>query len=169
MGKEVHEIAVFLEFAKALGLGESARNADPRSPPEPDVFVPDPQAPRYFELGRLLDAEHSRTVLKALRQAPLQVTPDLEKIKLPEREVLRRKLRKTYRTDGHPVDLLLYFDAEALHAAGSLPPTEFSSHANHVMRPLLSASMGPFSRVWVFERFRQTILWRFPSVNTMDG
>jgi hypothetical protein len=57
--------------------------------------------------------------------------------------------------------LLLYFDAEHRHLEGGLPPMDFSVHAEFVMVPLLRASMGAFSRVWVFERFRHSVLWQF--------
>lgn len=109
----------------------------------------------------MLDAEHSRTVLKALRQAPAPVISDLTKIKLPEREILRAKLLKSYESRGLPIELILYFDTERRHLEGGLPPMDFSVHAQFVMAPLLHASMGAFSRVWVFERYRHSVLWQF--------
>lgn len=159
--KAGHELAVFAEFAAVAPREEPHDGGESRVPPEPDILFSSKHNPRYFELGRLLDDEHSRTVLKALRQAPAQVKPDLRKIKLPEREILRAKLLKSYQSRGLTVELLLYFDNEQPHLYGGLPPMEFSLHAEFVMVPLLRASMGAFSRVWVFERNRQSVLWTF--------
>ena len=159
--KDQHELTVFAEFAAAALCGERHDGGESCVPPEPDIFFRSSRNPRYFELGRLLDTEHSRTVLKALRQAPACVTPDLTKIKLPEREVLQAKLLKTYDSRGLPIELLLYFDAEHRHLEGSLPPIDFPVHAEFVMVPLLRASMGAFSRVGVFERYRHSVLWQF--------
>lgn len=150
--KEVHELRVFREFALAAGLGKDADLAESRPSPEPDILCRSKAGARYFELGRLTDTEHAKTVLQALRQAPKPVTPDLSKIKLPERDVLRRKLAKRYQSNGHPIELILYFDSEPRHLEGGIPPVDFAFHAQHVMVPLLAKSMGPFERVWVFER-----------------
>jgi hypothetical protein len=167
--KEIHELAVYREFAIAASLQWPLECAEARRPPEPDIFVAYADQSRYFELGRLADAEHARTILKALRESPRPVKPNVSKIKLPEREVLRRKLAKTYITNGYPLDLLLYFDAEEFHLLGGLPPMEFCEHAKFAMLPLLQLSMGPFQRVWVFERYRRTVLWQYPFPKAEGG
>lgn len=159
--KERHERTVFGEFAAAALCSEQHNGVESRVSPEPDIFFRSISNPRYFELGRLLDAEHSRTMLKALRQAPACVTPNLNKIKLPEREVLQAKLLKSYDSRGLPIELLLYFDAEHRHLEGGLPPIDFSAHAEFVMLLLLRVSIGAFSRVWVFERYQHSVLWQF--------
>lgn len=160
--KAQHELTVFAEFATAASLPELSDCAESRSPPEPDIFLRSETDPRYFELGRLLDAEYSRNLLKMQRESPRPITFDVKKIKLPEREILAQKLKKAYQANGYPIELLLYFDADAFHLEGGLPPMEFSVHADYVMAPLLRHSMGSFRRVWVFERYRNSVLWVFP-------
>jgi hypothetical protein len=161
--KTRHELEVFAEFNVAVGLISALdETPEPRSPPEPDIFVKSRSRPRYVELGRLLDAEHSRTILRALQQAPNLVTPNTSKLKLPEREMLRQKLSKTYKSYGLPIELLLYFDTQKRHLEGGLPPMPFPMHAGFVMVPLLKQSMGAFSRVWVYERYDGSVLWSYP-------
>jgi len=167
--KETHELVVFREFAVAAELGGAIDDAECRPPPEPAILYRTKDGLQYFELGRLADAEHARTVLKAIRQAPKPVTPDLKKIKLPEREVLKQKLTKTYEASGLPIDLVLYFDSERRHLEGGIPLMDFGLHASFVMVPLLENSMGQFQRVWVFERYRRSIVWSFPQRGANDG
>jgi len=83
---------------------------------------------------------------------------------MPERDMLIRKLNSSYETHGLPCDLLLYYDADvtAPHLAGGIPPISFEIVTHQVMQPILEKSMGPFERVWVYERYRRTVLWRFP-------
>jgi len=100
---------------------------------------------------------------------PLPIRPPIERIGLPERDVLRRKIERTlekpYDTKGSPVELLLYFhaDAEKPLTAGCLPPIgDVAEHVKHVMLPILQNSAGQFRRVWVYERYRPSILWSWP-------
>jgi hypothetical protein len=158
-----HERQVFLEFARAVNLSGDHTAAESRDPPEPDIFYPSAKEPCYFELGRLADANHAKYVREAFRRAPAQVTPDVMKIGYPQRDMLRRKLAKTYSAAGLPVHLLLYFDVEAPWVEGPIPPIPFETEAVHVMEPILRDSMGPFAKVWYFERYRRTLLWSYPS------
>ena len=75
--------------------------------------------------------------------------------------MLQKKLGKSYVTNGVPVDLLLYFDAENAFVAGGIPLMDFSEHARAVMVPVLAAaSRSPFRRIWVLERYRPSVLWK---------
>ena len=160
--KAKHERSVFLDFAKAAKLSVDEASVEMRSPPEPDIWCICEGKGAYFELGRLLDQGMQRLRLKAMREAPRQVTVDPKDVGLPERDVLRTKLNKRYSTDGVPLDLLLYFDAENWLVAGYIPPIEFALHARHTMEPLLTPMPAHVRRVWVFERYRNSVLWCHP-------
>jgi hypothetical protein len=160
--KEAHERRVFLEFAHSAKIRGNHDNAEHRKPPEPDIYYPETIEPCYFELGRLADNHHAKFVLELLRRAPEAMAPDVSMIGYPQRDVLLRKLMKSYQTNGLPVHLVLYFDTEFSHIEGPIPPMPFEKEATHVMEPILRQSMGPFSTVWYFERYRRTVLWCYP-------
>lgn len=160
--KRNHELEVFLEFGRTVGLSGNLNSAEARDPPEPDIYYPDPAQPCYFELGRLADTNHAKFVLEVQRRAPLPVAPDLSKIGYPQRDMLLQKLTKKYQTGGLPVHLLLYFDNEHWHTQGPIPPMPFNEEATLVMEPILRKSMGVFTKVWYFERYRPSLLWSYP-------
>ena len=160
--KAQHERSVFLDFARAANLCVDEASVEARNPPEPDIWCICEGQPAYFELGRLLDQGMQRLRLKAMRDSPRPVTADPKDVGLPERDVLRAKLTKRYSTDGVPVDLLLYFDAETWLVVGGIPPVAFPWHARHVMEPLLTPMPAHIRRVWVFERYRNSVLWCHP-------
>ena len=168
--KAKHEIEVFDEFIiNSVLANEWNDGADSCCPPKPDILFRSKNNPRYFELGRIADDEMVRTTLKALYQAPVPVTPNIEKINLPEREVLKNKLSKTYDSDELPIELILYLDCDSKqpYLQGCIPPIDFIEHANFVMAPLLQESMGAFSRIWVFERYNHTVLWTYPACSPL--
>lgn len=159
--KAEHELTVFAEFALAARLVASAP-PESRRPPEPDILVRLVDGPRYFELGRLADSRFAEYVLQAGREAPATTTPDPMRVGYPQRDVLRKKLSKSYETSDLPVELLLYYDNDAPHLSGPIPPHSFEFEARHVMLPLLRGSMGMFQKVWYFERYTKRILWSHP-------
>jgi len=158
-----HELTVFLEFARTANLSGDHGAAEPRDPPEPDIMFPTGDRPCYFELGRLADDNFAKFMLEVYRRAPVPVAPDLSKIGYPQRDVLRRKLAKTYNSRGMPIHLLLYYDNESPLTQGPIPPLPFDHEASAVMEPILRRSMGPFEKLWYFERYRRTVLWRYPA------
>lgn len=161
--KETHEREVFFEFASAAGLVLDHGTVESCKPPEPDIrCMVDGQAV-YFELGRLLDHGMQRLKLRMLRGYTFS-NVDAEDVRLPEREVLRRKLEKEYVASGTPIDLVLYYDNEDW-LVGDVPVFDdsgFGWHAGHVMRPLIDAQRE-FRQVWVYERHRRTVLWCYAS------
>lgn len=159
--KSEHELAVFLEFARAADLPGDHTVAEVREPPEPDIFYGGTSPPCYFELGRLADANHAKFMLEVRCRSPEPLAPDLSNVGYPQRDMLLRKIAKTYETGEVPVHLILYFDNESPHTEGPIPPVPFSVEAAHVIEPILRKSMGPFTKVWYFERYRQSVLWRY--------
>ncbi|MBY0563597.1 MAG: hypothetical protein K2P58_05345 [Hyphomonadaceae bacterium] len=161
--KAEHERTVFLEFVGAAGLSVHSNTVTCRPQGEPDVLCELGQQEVYFELGRLLDQEMQRARLRALRIAPQMVAMSNYRVRLPEREMLRKKLGSSYATFGKPVELLLYYDDENwLVGDVQSYPGDFAHHAKHVMVPLIDEAPARFRRVWVYERFRKLVLWRYP-------
>jgi hypothetical protein len=163
--KQIHERDVFVEFARAANLRVDVDSIESRQPPEPDVLCCLAGQMAYFEFGRLLDEGMQRVRLRAMKEAPNLVPMDVEYVKLPEREMLRKKLAKQYDCSGRPVDLVLYYDT-ASPLVGDVPVWDESQwpwHAEHVMVPLISASPTVFSTIWVFDRHRCKILWSHTS------
>lgn len=162
--KAQHERSVFLDFVKAASIRVDEASVEVRNPPEPDIRCICEGQSTYFELSRLLDQGMQRLRLRAMGIAPQQVACDYNSVGLPERDVLRCKLSKTYSTSGVPLELLLYFDAENRLVSGGIPPVgDFAWHARHVMEPLLTPMPAHIRRVWVFERYCNSVLWSHPS------
>ena len=103
--KDSHEREVFREFARVTGLVVEAGTVESCTPPEPDIRCEVDGQAVYFELGRLLDRGMQRLKLRVLRGRTVS-TGD-EDVRLPERELLRTKLEKTYLTSGEPIHLVL--------------------------------------------------------------
>lgn len=163
--KADHEVEVFNEFARAGGLEVGEGSVETRDPPEPDIYCSIAGTPRYFELGRLLDRESPKLVLEMLRKHPEPVAVDVTKFGLPERDVLRAKLGKAYRTNGRPVDLVLYYDwgPDAFLTHSAPPPMDLSPQfIEAVIMPELAQGRGSFDTIWIYERIRPSILWRHP-------
>ncbi len=161
--KSDHERRVFLQFVKAANIHVEEDSVESRPEPEPDIRCIWAGESVYFELARLLDREAPKLRVRALKIAPQQVAVDPKRFGLPERDMLRTKLSKSYQTDGLPLELLLYFDAENPLVAGTIPPFDFAMHARTVMAPLLTPMPAHIRRVWVFERYRGSVLWSYPA------
>jgi hypothetical protein len=162
-----HELEVFHEFARAAGLRLDSESARVCNPPEPVILAQVAGQARYFELGRLADSGFAAFMLEVDRRAPQPITPQYGKFGYPQRDMLIQKLSKVYESFGRPIDLLLYFDNDAPHLTGPIPPHPFEYEAQHVMEPIVRQSMGPFQAIWYFERYRHQVLWRFPCAS--DG
>jgi hypothetical protein len=159
--KAAHERQVFAEFCRSADLRVDPSSIESRPQGEPDIRCVLDGAPTYFELGRLLDEGMQKLRLKAMRGAPKQVAADYANVKLPEREMLKAKLGKTYESAELSIELLLYYDNENW-LVGDVPAiADFSWHAEHVMRPVIAAGPKLFRRVWVFERHRPSVLWKY--------
>ena len=162
--KSTHERDVLAEFISAAGLLKRIGTIEPRTPPEPDLYCLDHNGPLYFELGRLLDKEMQRMRLQAMRRAPEQVAIADYNVKLPEREMLQRKIEKQYLTESTPLELLLYYD-NTNWLVGDVPVVDnFVHHAELVMRAMCQRQ-NQFRRVWVFERHRKIVLWCYQGQN----
>lgn len=163
MSKSAEEKSTFTDFAGVSGLLIDLSSVQSRQPPEPDIWCTVHGAPYYFELGRLLDRASPPLRLAALRNAPNPVAVDPSKFGLPERDMLRQKISKTYTTNGIPVDLILFYDWGNLITDSVPPPFDLTPQfIEDVVLPELRNGTGPFARIWIFERIRPSVLWKFP-------
>ena len=169
MSKSHHELSVFLEFAKVAGTPIDTSTVETCKPPKPDIRCICAGEPVYFELSCILGNDFMRRyrnkVLKNAREnrpPPQLSSADASRVNLPERDTLQEKLSKTYQTGGVPLELLLYYDAEHLMVLGSIPPIDFEWLASEVMVPLLTPMPSHIRRVWVFERYRNSVMWCHP-------
>jgi len=164
--KQNHELLVFSQFIKSADLLVHEHSVEAREPPEPDIWCLLCNKPYYFELGRILSSEEPKLRLEMIRRHPQPAIFNVLRFGLPMRDVLRRKLKKTYETNGVPVDLILYYDwgPDALVTA-SAPFDESAEHFQRVLQPELLSNRGPFATVWIYERYRPSgsVLWRHPA------
>ena len=159
VAKSEHEIEVIKEFVKASGRNIDVHTIESRNPPEPDIYCIAESGPVYFELARLLDKEMQKMKNHAYKMAPVQFSCSNYNVRLPELEILNRKIQNKYETDNIPIELVLYYD-NSNWRSGEVPVVhDFASHAEFVMRPLVECQQQ-FGCVWVFERHSQTILWQ---------
>lgn len=163
--KADHEIEVFFEFARVSGIEIEEGSVETRNPPEPDIHCRVAGVTCYFELGRLLDREIPKLVLEMCRKHPDPVPVDVTKFGLPERDVLRAKLSKTYKTNNNSVDLVLYYDwgSDAFLTHSALPLMDLTPEfIQAVIMSELAHGRGPFDNIWIYERIRPSVLWKYP-------
>lgn len=162
--KSSHEIEVFQEFAVASGLDIDPKSITSCEPPEPDILCEIGGTPYYFELGRLLDKHSPQLRIEMVRSAPAPVPINPLLFGMPERDMLISKIEKSYETHGRPIDLILYYDNgdDNWLTVGAPPPSEFQQFAVDIVQPEIESRYVVFARIWIFERFRRSILWKFP-------
>jgi hypothetical protein len=155
-----HERTVFTEFAHVAALQIDFSTIVSRPKGEPDIRCTLNGVSVGFELGRILD-EGMQNVRNRRRRGEMVSTSSSKKVKVPEREMLKKKLSKRF---AGLVELLLYFDNESF-MTGDVPvfgDAEYKRHCEHVMVPLIRAvNPSPYRRYWVFERHRPSVLWSF--------
>jgi hypothetical protein len=74
---------------------------------------------------------------------------------MPLIEMIRKKTRRSYETDGAPVDLVLYYDKQYPHEQFL---AEYVSKYSGEIKALISTV--PFQRVWIFNHWNKKVLWR---------
>jgi hypothetical protein len=148
--KEADELSVFQEFTKAAAL--SAEAPDNAKPPHPDIRCKLDGKDYWFELGRITDTNLAKEISGGWKNRPKPFSILQEE---PFERIMRQKAKKTYHTDGRPVDLVLHFDQQPPDRA--VIGGHLQSHAD-----MLSdlTRTGPFSRVWIYDGWSKTVLWR---------
>lgn len=148
--KEADELSVFREFTKAAAL--TAEAPDNAKPPRPDIRCKIEGKDYWFELGRITDTNLAKEISGGWKNRPKPFSILQEE---PFERIMKQKAKKTYQTDGRPVDLVLHFDQQPPDRAAI--QRHLQSHAD-----MLSdlTRTGPFSRVWIYDGWSKSVLWR---------
>ena len=151
--KETGEMAAFLGFMPAAELNVDPGTPKNEKPPLPDISCKIGGSPYFFELGEITDEELAKEIGISLRNQS-----DGEEGCLSEEEPLLRmilkKARSTYTTGGVPLDLILHYDKQY-----PFGPAEYLDRHEGEISTALTPS-GPFSRIWIYDGWTKTILWR---------
>lgn len=147
------EMGVFTSFATAADLAIDSGSAKNEEPPMPDISCTIEGVQRFFELGEITDQELAEKIGTAQR-----TQMDAEGGFLSEEDPLVRmilkKAQSTYETGGAAADLVLHFDKQYPFA----PLEHLSLHEDEITAAMSPA--GPFSRIWVYNGWDKTIMWR---------
>jgi hypothetical protein len=68
--------------------------------------------------------------------------------------MIRKKTASTYKTDGAPLDLVLYYDKQF-----PIAPAEILKGCQADIEAALIPN-GPFSRIWIYDSWGKSILWQ---------
>jgi len=149
--KTAFELSVFVEFATAAALvvdrPENGRVGCP------DIRCKIVDQEYWFELGRITDETLARQINGVWPQDP---QPFQFGQKEPLERIMKQKAGKKYQTGGHPVDLVLHFDQQ---------PPDRTAIERHVAQyaGLLDKLLERFSRVWIYDGWSKSVLWRSAS------
>jgi hypothetical protein len=157
MKKAAHEIEVLQEFLKVLDKTKyNSAIIESKKPPEPDLLVNYSNTEEYFELARLLDKNIMKLRILAFKIAPNFVKVNPSKIGLPERDILKSKLDKSYITNSKPLNLLLYYDRGPFF--GGPPPVNIVLFFLNEIEPLIQADRK-FANIYYYDRNSKSIVW----------
>jgi hypothetical protein len=148
--KEAFELSAFLEFANAAALPvESADNA---KPPQPDIRCRIDGEEYWFELGRITDTKLAKTISI---EWPKDPKPFSFAQKEPLTRIIEKKAEAHYETNSCHVDLVLHFDQQPPDRTGLERHLREHAAALDQLR-----QRGPFSRIWIYDGWSKSILWK---------
>lgn len=75
----------------------------------------------------------------------------------PLLRILLNKVAKKYETDGFDIDLVLYYERQF----PINPEATLKANESVVVNALLPS--GPFSRIWIYDSWKKSILWKRPA------
>ncbi len=137
--KAANERNQFLEFARCLVLNVNTESVQSRPKPEPDILFTDQEQTVAFELVEICNetiAHHiGAFIADQIVSGPSVLTSD------PTPVIVRRKLKKTYKTE-FPVELLCYWDGRANSSDAQV------LHA--IKNELEGAPAHPYRKIWYF-------------------
>jgi hypothetical protein len=150
--KESDEMKIFMEFVTAAPLNVDSGTPKNEKPPLPDVSCTIGGKPYLFELGKIADQDLAAEVARSLHTG--EVTGCAVSEEDPLVRMIMKKAGSTYRADGAPLDLVLYYDRQYPFA-----PVEYLDwHEAEIRTALLPR--GPFSRIWIYDGWNKTVLWQ---------
>lgn len=152
--KRASEMLVFQAFAAPSGLPIDDGSAASSDPPCPDIVCTISGERYRFELGQIINKEVAEKLNPNRRKQSGGFSFDQEE---PFIEMINSKAKKKYRTDGAPVDLLLYFD---LRLGSRIVVEGLVKKYVKLLDSL--GKRGPFRRLWIFDAHTKTIVWSKP-------
>lgn len=150
--KRVLEMSLFQKFAPVSGLPIDEGSPENRDPKYPDILCTILGQRYWFELGQVIHTEVAQKMSPKRSKLDAGFSYDQEK---PFVDLVKKKAKHKYVTEGAPVDLILHFDRRFGSASAAQRLCE--KHAA-LLEALTSA--GSFSRVWVFDDFNRNVIWR---------
>ena len=128
-------------------------NHENKKPPFPDIRIIINGEPRFFELAEVADQELARSTSEAAKTGSSETVWFEHDHTLIMRR-MREKYTNAYRSEGSPVDLILYFD---WHHSPPLPCTFDERNEAEIHRLILAST---FSAVWIYDNRSVRILWK---------
>ncbi len=133
--KAMRERLVFQTFVKESGLPINSESVESRKPPEPDILCLHKNDGKLaFELVEICAEDIARKI-SAIDKEEFGFVRSAD----PSRDVLRKKLKKNYRTE-YPIDLLCYTSGRTISPDAVIIAA---------VRPLIETNIGEFRRVWL--------------------
>lgn len=148
--KELRELEIFQRFIIACGLRIDNGSAANAKRPKPDIRCTVADVPHWFELGEIINSEVGQKVSPKRRMTDGGFSIRQE---VPVVHIAQKKLKKTYDTDGAPLDLILHFD---LRFGGAGVAVEQARQQHAILRSLVDE--GPFRRVWIYDDFGRSVV-----------
>ena len=143
--KGLDEVDTLRAFIARSQLPIDPSSVEKRNPPEPDLVCRHTtEGPIAFELANLCDPE----IAKVIAAGPKART-DAFSTADPSAQVVRNKLKKTYRT-SHPIELLVYTDGRLITPDDVIIPT---------ISPIFDSIEGPYRRAWFMGEETTCRIW----------
>jgi class 3 adenylate cyclase len=144
--KRMGELRAFEGFVRASGLPVDPTSVECLDPPAPDIRCMLSASPYLFELGEVTDEGLARGYSHSLRTG--EITGGFFSQSEPLEYMISSKADKAkkYRTDGFPVDLLLYYWKHPPYDPAIEQTLTRSAGLTHQI-----LDSGLFARIWVYE------------------
>jgi hypothetical protein len=157
LDKETHEQMIFKDFVRAAGLHVLLGSIHSKEPPLPDISCELDGQLHYFELTRASDQKIANDVGALLKNTYKTGTGGVgQAMSYDDREMLRtaieRKNNKTYKTNGAPIDLLVYYD-------GVTSPSPLPDLIDETFRSLQTESQTQWNKIWLYDWPNNRILF----------
>jgi len=149
--QHAEEMLVFQEFAIASGLNIDPGSAENREPRYPDIFCTISGEKYFFELGEIVSTNAAEKRSPQRRKHEGGFSCDQRE---PFVEIVEKKAKKNYETDGAPVDIILHFDLR-FASAGNVKG--LAESYEELLDTLIRT--GPFKRVWIFDSYQKKVVW----------
>ena len=160
IAKDEWERKIFTEFATAANMLIDPGSVVSGTPPQPDILFSTSGQAACVELVEITDQGLAKNHMKSLKTG--RVSGGFFSQEQPLETALFGKARKTYRTQGAPLDLVAYYDKQ--FPAVSVEPDLIQNTIGAVAAGMVDS--GVWRRIWVYDSWSKSILWVHPSQRT---